>query len=52
MPNKNKILVIDDDAEFRAALSEQLSMHVEFEVVAAGMAARACRLPRRDGSIW
>jgi DNA-binding response OmpR family regulator len=36
MPNKNKILVVDDDAEFRAALSEQLSLHVEFEVVAAG----------------
>ena len=35
MPNTNKILVVDDDAELRDALTEQLSLHEEFEAVAA-----------------
>jgi DNA-binding response OmpR family regulator len=35
MPNSSKILVIDDDAHFREALQEQLSLHAEFEVVLA-----------------
>jgi DNA-binding response OmpR family regulator len=34
MPNTCKILIVDDDAELRDALTEQLSLH-EFEVVAA-----------------
>jgi Amidase len=32
------------------ALTEQLSLHEEYEAVAAEI--RACRLPRRDRSIW
>ena len=35
MPNKYKILIIDDDAEQREALKEQLSLHEEFDAVAA-----------------
>ena len=35
MPNTRKILIVDDDAELRDALIEQLSLHEEFEAVAA-----------------
>ena len=35
MPNTRKILVVDDDLEFRDALTEQLGLHEEFEAVAA-----------------
>jgi DNA-binding response OmpR family regulator len=34
MPNTRKILIVDDD-ELRDALTEQLSLHEEFEAVAA-----------------
>jgi DNA-binding response OmpR family regulator len=33
MPNTRKILIVDDDPELREALSEQLAMHEEFDVV-------------------
>ena len=33
---KTKILVVDDDSELREAVTEQLSMHEEFEVTAVG----------------
>src|SRR6202789_1348839 len=35
MPNTRKILIVDDDNELRDALTEQLSLHEEFEAVAA-----------------
>ena len=35
MPNTRKILVVDDDSQLRDALTEQLSLHEEFEAVAA-----------------
>lgn len=35
MPNKRTILIVDDDAELRDALVEQLSLHEEFLAVAA-----------------
>ena len=35
MPNTRKILVVDDDSEFRDALTEQLGLHEEFEALAA-----------------
>src|SRR5271169_1826992 len=35
MPNKRKILIVDDDSELRDALTEQLSLLEEFDVVAA-----------------
>jgi DNA-binding response OmpR family regulator len=33
MPKRNKILIVDDDPGLREALTEQLSLHEEFEVV-------------------
>ena len=39
MPNKHKILIIDDDAEQRETLKEQLSLHEEFAAVAAQTAS-------------
>jgi DNA-binding response OmpR family regulator len=35
MPNTRNILIVDDDPELREALMEQLSLHEEFEAVAA-----------------
>jgi len=35
MSNVRKIMIVDDDAELREALVEQLSLHEEFEAVAA-----------------
>jgi DNA-binding response OmpR family regulator len=35
MSNTRKILIVDDDSELRAALTEQLSLHEEFDAVAA-----------------
>jgi DNA-binding response OmpR family regulator len=35
MPNTCKILIVDDDPQLRDALTEQLSLHEEFEAVAA-----------------
>src|SRR5271155_2765432 len=34
MPNTRKILIVDDDPELREALTEQLSLHEEFEAEA------------------
>jgi DNA-binding response OmpR family regulator len=34
MPNRHRILIVDDDPGLREALTEQLSLHEEFEVVA------------------
>jgi DNA-binding response OmpR family regulator len=34
MPNTRKILIVDDDPEMRDALTEQLSLHEEFEATA------------------
>ena len=35
MPNTRQILIVDDDPQLRDALTEQLSLHEEFEAVAA-----------------
>jgi DNA-binding response OmpR family regulator len=35
MPNTRKILIVDDDPQLRDALTEQLSLHEEFEAAAA-----------------
>src|SRR6201993_4394203 len=35
MPNTRKVLIVDDDPELRDGLTEQLSLHEEFEAVAA-----------------
>ena len=51
MRNTRKILIVDDDSELRDALTDQLSLHEEFEAAAAENALRACRSPSRDRSI-
>jgi DNA-binding response OmpR family regulator len=35
MPNTRKVLIVDDDSELREALTEQLSLHEEFNAAAA-----------------
>src|SRR5215472_4786643 len=40
MPNTRKILIVDDDAELRDALVEQLALHEEFEATAVDTGAR------------
>jgi DNA-binding response OmpR family regulator len=40
MPNARKILIVDDDAELREALVEQLSLHEEFEAVSVDTGAK------------
>jgi len=40
MPNTRKILIVDDDAELRDALTEQLSLHEEFDAVAVESGAK------------
>ena len=41
MSNIRKILIVDDDAELRDALVEQLALHEEFESVAADTGSKA-----------
>src|SRR5271163_3483069 len=40
MPNTRKILIVDDDPELREALTEQLSLHEEFEAEAVENGAK------------
>ena len=40
MPNTRKILIVDDDAELRDALVEQLALHEEFESIAVETGAK------------
>ena len=42
MPNTRKILVVDDDPEMRDALTEQLSLHEEFEATRRGERQQGC----------
>jgi DNA-binding response OmpR family regulator len=41
MPQKREILIVDDDADLRQALTEQLALHPEFKVSEAGDAGTA-----------
>src|SRR5918911_352333 len=41
MANSRKILIVDDDADMREALVEQLALHDEFEAVAVDTGAKA-----------
>src|ERR1700741_4120495 len=45
MPNTRKILIVDDDAELRAGLTEQLSLHEEFEAVAVETGSKGVQAP-------
>lgn len=41
MPNTRKILIVDDDADLRDSLIEQLALHDEFEVMAVDTGTKA-----------
>jgi hypothetical protein len=47
MSNARKLLIVDDDAELRDTLVEQLALHEEFEA----QPPRASRRPRTARSI-
>ena len=55
MPSRQRILIVDDDSEMRDALTEQLSLHEEFEAVAVEngskgvQAAKAGQIDPVDG---
>src|SRR6516165_964854 len=46
MATARRILLVDDDAELRAALVEQLSLHDEFEAVSAETGAKGVQVAR------
>src|SRR6478735_6979335 len=48
MPNARKILVVDDDADLRDALMEQLALHEEFVASAADTGAKGIASARAD----
>src|SRR5262245_40620432 len=48
MAGSRKILIVDDEAELRAALAEQLALYEEFEILQAETAARALQLAKSD----
>ena len=51
MSNIRKILIVDDDFELREALKEQLSLHEEFDAVAAengGAAVQTAKVGQID----
>jgi DNA-binding response OmpR family regulator len=50
MSNARKILIIDDDDELRESLSEQLSLHEEFDTVLAATASEGLK-EARNGHI-
>ena len=50
MPNTRRILIVDDDPELRDALTEQLSLHEEFEAVAVDNGSQGVQAVK-DGRI-
>ncbi len=48
MAAARKILIVDDDADLREALSEQLALKGEFEPLGAGSAADAAAILKKD----
>ena len=46
MSNTRKILIVDDDAELRDALVEQLALHEEFESIAVETGAKGVQLAK------
>src|SRR3954447_4334300 len=46
MTNARKILIVDDDAELRDALVEQLALHEEFESVAVDSATKGVQIAK------
>jgi DNA-binding response OmpR family regulator len=50
MPNTHKILIVDDDAQLRDALTEQFSLHEEFEAAVAENGTKGVQVAR-EGQI-
>src|SRR6201987_3910151 len=50
MPNTRKILIVDDDPQLRDALTEQLSLHEEFEAAAAETGTKGVQIAK-EGQI-
>ena len=48
MQSGKKILIVDDDPELRASLSEQLRLHEEFEVFEADTGGGALEISKKD----
>jgi DNA-binding response OmpR family regulator len=48
MAKANKILIIDDDPELRDALTEQLSLHEEFEAIAVENGSKGVQTAKAD----
>jgi DNA-binding response OmpR family regulator len=48
MPSTRKILIVDDEAELREALLEQLSLHEEFETEAVDTGAKGLQAIKSD----
>src|SRR5690348_7497848 len=48
MSGSRKILIVDDEAELRQALAEQLALYDEFEIAQADTAAKAVQLSRSE----
>ena len=46
MANKRTILIVDDDAELREALVEQLALHEEFEAISADSGTKGVQMAR------
>src|SRR5581483_11577041 len=46
MANKRTILIVDDDAELREALVEQLALHEEFEPISADSGTKGVQAAR------
>jgi DNA-binding response OmpR family regulator len=44
MAQRKTILIVDDDADLRSALAEQLELHEEFEAAQAATGAEGVRL--------
>ncbi len=48
MQTGKKILIVDDDAELRQSLGEQLRLHEEFDVAEAESGGEALNITRTD----
>ena len=51
MPNTGKILIVDDDPQLRDALTEQLSLHEEFEAAAAENGTKGVQVAKETPSM-
>ncbi len=48
MPTARKILIVDDDADLREALVEQLALHEEFQALSADTGARGAQAAKAE----